>query len=440
MCPGLISVMPSIKTVETIAGLAAETASKSLPSKLASAAAEALTEKVGVRTAAKIGSNPATAEILGTATVSEAMIAAAVGRTEIMKANEALVGHVTDLIPQVQRGKLDWILGGSTAVNALASARKVTILEASRLPSITPGKTLTLPEHATSSYGRFVRKVDDIDAFVVNGGKNIFLESRFLRGVEMDLPATANGALRAVGEARSGRLMQAVTMKFDHPEVAAIEYAGKTVYVTGPSQLMTNKMRQVLMSYSPADSRKMTGDFGHLLDAAASIYPEKTLLQHGRQALQRNDLLYKREFIMPWDKTAENGKFVDFLRKVLESEEKNGSFLKGLKIDPTDSMTAMRLFEKHQRTGDKAAIAKFINSHSDFIRRLDLRGSAEHAMYRAQGGRGKASETFFVMLDEIPAAAKPGILKEQLREMSLQLSKTANLPQLHKSLLSKTPR
>ncbi len=438
--PGINSVMPSIKTVETIAGLAADAASKALPSKLAGAAAEALAERVGSNAASKVISNPAAAEILGSATVSKGIIAAQVGRTEILKANEALVRHVTDLIPQVQKGRLDWILGGSTAVNALASARKVTILDASRLPSITPGKTQALPELATSSYGRFVRKVDDIDAFVVNGGKNTFLESRYLLGVDMDLPATAYGALRAVGEHRSSRLMQAVTMKFDHPEVAAIEYAGKTVFVTGPAQLMTNKMRQVLMSYSPGESRKMTGDFSHLLDAAASIYPEKTLLQHGRQALQRNELLYKKEFIIPWEKTAENGKFVDFLRKVLESEQRNGSFLKGLKIDPTDSMTAMRLFEKHQRTGDKAAIAKFINSHSDFVRKLDVRGSAEHAMYRAQGGRGKASETLFVILDDIPATAKSGMLKDQLRELSVQLSKTSNLPQLHKTVLSKTPR
>lgn len=432
--------MPPIKAIETIAGAAAESAAKALPSR-AAIAAEAFAAKAGAGSAGKGAANPAAAEILGGMKITDQSVNTAVAaqqRSEIMKANEVLVDHVTGLIPQVQRGKLDWILGGSTAVNALASARKIAILDSSRLPVIAPGKAMTLPEQAKASYGGFVRKVDDVDAFVVNGGKNRFLDSPYLASAEIHLPGTAHGALRAVGEQRTSRLMQAVKMEFDNPEIAAIQYAGKTVYVTGPAQLMTNKMRQVLLSYAPADARKMTGDFSHLLDAATSIYPEKTLLQYGRQALQRNDLLYRREILVPWDKTPENAKFVDYLRKVLESEEKNGGFLKGLKIDSVDSITAMRLFEKHQAAADKTAIAGFINRNADFVRKLDVKGSAEHALYVKQGGTGRASDTFFLMLDHLPANAKAGALKQQLQELSSQLASTSNLPKLHKAVLAKS--
>lgn len=430
--------MPPIKTIETIAGAAAESAAKALPSRVVSAA-ELMAERVGVGSAGKAGANAAASEILGgmklTDQVSSAVIAQQ--RAEIAGANEVLVKHVTDLIPQVHRGKLDWILGGSTAVNALASTRKFAILDATRLPGINPGKTISMTEQASSSYAGFLRKVDDLDAFVVNGGKNRFLQSPYFSSADLHLPDTAHGALRAVGEQRTSSLIQAVKMEFEHPEIAAIEYAGKTVFVTGPAQLMTNKMRQVLMSYAPADARKMTGDFSHLLDAASSIYPERTLLQYGRQALARNDLLYKREILIPWDKTADNAKFVDYLRKVLESEGKNGGFLKGLKIDPTDSISAMRIFEKHPRTADKAAIAGFINRNSDFVRKLDVKGSAEHAMYRKQGGTGKASETFMQMIDDLPVQTKPGALKQQLNELSGQLAKTSNLPALRRQILAK---
>ena len=429
--------MVTRKVVETIASAAAEAAEQALPARVAMAA-EAVAGKLATG-AGKGASNPAAAEILGSMKITDQVAATVVNqqRVDIIKANEALVGHVTKLMPQVQQGNLDWILGGSSAVNALAAARKITILDAGKLPAIVPGKTITLSEQASNSFGSFVRRVDDVDAFVVNGGKNKFLESPYLVSAEINLPEAAHGALRAVGEARSSRLVQGVKMEFDHPEVAALEYAGKTVFVTGPGQLMTNKMRQVLLSYSPADSRKMTGDFAHLLDAAASIYPEKSLLQFGRQALQRNDLLYKKEVLVPWEKTAENSKFIDYLRKVLESEERNGTFLKGLKIDSADSITAMRVLERHQRTGDKAALAGFINRNSEFVRKLDVKGSAEHTMFRSQGGMGKASDTMFTALDSIPTQARSGMLRQHLRDLETQLAQTKNLPALMRSVIAK---
>ena len=433
----------SLKVIEALAEAAAESAAKNLPSKLLGAA-ESLTGKSGVSKLGKSGSleaNPAAAEILGNMqlTDSSARFAfLAKPQADIARANESLLEHITRLMPQVQGGKLDWILGGSAAVNALAVSRNITLLEASRLPSIVPGQVIAMPDRALSSYGNFVRKVGDVDAFVVNNGENAFLKSPYLVAAESTLPQSAEGALTAVGEYRTSKLVQAVKMEFDHPEIAALEYAGKTVYVTAPGQLVGNKLRQVLLQYAPADARKTTGDFNHLLEAASAIYPEQSLLKFGRQALERNELLYKRELTVPWDRSADNSTYLTFLRKVLESEERNGMFLKGLKVDDTKSIAAMRLFEKHTAPADKAAIAGFMNRHGDFVAKLDAKGSEERASFLAQGGAGKASDMFMNLMDSLPARQNTRAanqLKQTLKEMDLQLTQDANLPDLARRII-----
>ncbi len=351
----------------------------------------------------------------------------------IMKSNESLVGHVTGVMPQIYGGKLDWVLGGSAAVNALAGARNLTILEASKLPAIVPARTVSLGNDSIAAYQNFVRRVGDLDAFVVNGGKDRFLKSPYLGLTDLGLPEAANAALKATGEFRTSPLIQAVKMNFASPEIAAIDYAGRTVYVNGPGQLMGNKMRQVLMSYAPVDAGKLTGDFSHLLDAAKGIYTERELIAFGHKALNRNSLLYGRDIVLPWDKSAENTKFLDFLRTVIESEAKNGAFLKGLNIDSRHSIDAMRLFQRHPLGHDKAALAGFINRHAEFVAKLDLRGSAEREIYLQHGGKGRAFDTFMNMLNGIPSRSKAGekaVIKQQLKFMDAQLIQDANLPAL----------
>lgn len=438
--------MPSIKALEALAEMAAAAGSKILPSRFGEIA-ESLASRAGLssnkvlaqsgRAAEGGADNLAPIQITESSALKTALTPQ---QLALSQANESLVGHITSKIPQVQDGKLDWILGGSAASNALAKARSLTLLDTAQLPAIVPARSMALSAEASASYGRFLRPLGDVDAFVVNNGANRFLSSPYIGALEMELPDAAKGALTAVGEARSSRIMQAVKMEFDFPEVAAIEYAGKTVYLTGPGQLMGNKLRQVLFSYAPADARKLTGDFSHLLDGASSLYTEAELLQFGRQALQRNGLLYRREVNVPWDKSDANTKFLGFLRRVLESEERNGVYLRGLKVDPVDSMTAMRLFEKHPLAKDKSALADFINRHAERVQGFDIKGSAERSQYLMQSGTGKAAQKFLDVLDALPArtGGKDAGLARRLQELDIQLGKDFNLPALYKGLRPKS--
>jgi hypothetical protein len=164
-----------------------------------------------------------------------------------------------------------------------------------------------------------------------------------------------------VGEHRYEPLIQPVRAEFENPEIAAINLGDRTVYTMGPGQQLGNKFRHVLRYYAPAEQQKTTGDFSHLLDAASNIYSEPELLQIGRQAIQRNNLLYDGNVLAPWAKTDDVTKFVGYMRRVLESEDRNGQYLKGLNIDSRQALDAMRLFEKHSAPADKQAIANFIN-------------------------------------------------------------------------------
>lgn len=433
---------PSLKALESMATKAAETAAELLPGKLA-AASEALSSRaLSPQLSKSLAESPAASEILSGVSIVENSLVSAPNlarRQQIARANEALVGHVTDVLPQAHQGKLDWILGGSTAVNALSQTSQMTLLNPSRLPLIVEGKTVNLPEAARSIYGSFTRQVGDLDAFVVNGGENRFLKSPYLSSAEVHLPEAAYAALTAVGEARTSRLVQPVLMRFSEPEVAAINYAGKTVYLTGPGQLMSNKMRQVLMSYAPADAPKLTGDFSHLLDAAASIYPEAALYKFAQQGLQRNGLIYRQNLTVPWDKSPDNSKFLDFLRRTLETQEKNGTYLKGLNIDSRDSIQALHLFAKHQNHADRLALQGFINRHADFVGKFDTAGTAERAMYLQQGGQGRASQSFLTMLESLPASSRAGGingLNMQLKAVEMDLARNSNLPALAKKMLA----
>ncbi|MBX9722391.1 MAG: hypothetical protein K2X81_13400, partial [Candidatus Obscuribacterales bacterium] len=353
-------------------------------------------------------------------------------KDEIVNANRALVSHIDGLMPQVQEGRLDWVLGGSSATNMLAGARSISILDASKLPQIVPQKAMELNDAAVSAYRQFARQAGDVDLFVVKGGQNRFLSSAFVNSMEVEVPAAAHPALKAVGEYRQVPLIQPVKMEFEHLEIAAVKSGDQTFYVTGPGQLMGNKFRQVLRSFAPQDAQKLTGDFSHLMDAASSLYTEKEMLQFGRQAIQRNNLIYEGELLAPWEKTAENEKFVSFLRQVLESEEKNGKYLQGLNVESKDSLSALRLFEGHA-AADKEALAGFINKHGDFIKSLDVRGSGERTVYLQQGGKGKASEAFMRMLQNLKpsTSAESGAgIKTQLEQLDQRLSSTRDLPSL----------
>lgn len=427
--------MPSIKAIEGLAEVAAEAAGKILPSRL-QGVTEALSSKAGLG-ARSLEKNPSAGGVLEPMTITDRAAFSSVlngEQAKVLKANESLVGSVTDMLPQVQNGKLDWILGGSAATNALAGSRRLTFLDSSKLPAIVPTRIVELSNPAVNGFEGFVRRVGDVDAFVVNGGKNKFLGSPYLGAIQPNLPESAHAALTHVGEFRSSALVQGVKMEFARPEVAAIEYAGKTVFVTGPGQLLGNKMRQVMMSYSPSEAAKMTGDFTHLLDAAANIYTEKALLRFGRDGLQRNGLLYKHDVTLPWERSADNAQFLDYLRAVLESEGRNGRYLKGLNIEATDMVNAMRLFAKHPHSQDKAAMAGFINKHMDSVRSMDLRGSAERTWFLQQGGSGKATNTFMTMLDNMPASKQAGNLAERLQVLDTKLKEGAALPALAKVL------
>lgn len=434
--------MPPIKAIEALAELAASAGSKILPSRLKevfeSLAGKEGRAEISAQLERASGSAAPERDLLGNLSITDKasrISSLSPERAAITKSNEALVGHVTDLMPQVQNGKLDWILGGSSGVNALATSRRVSILDPTKLPSIVPTRTIDLPDAAIGSYENFVRKVGDFDAFVVNGGKNQFLQSPYIGSMEVGLPEAAKGALKAVGEARTSPLVQGVKMEFDNPEIAAIQYAGKTVYITGPGQLVGNKLRQVLLQYAPADAQKTTGDFAHLLDAASKIYTEQELVNFGSKAINRNSLLYGREVSVPWDRSEANTKFLGFLRKVVEADEKNGVFMRGLKIEPTESITAIRLLEKHPVPADKQAIANFINRHGDFVSSLDVKGSPERAMFLQQGGAGKARQSFLDMLDRLPSGTdKSGtsLLQQRIQAIDTQLEQTKNLPELTK--------
>jgi len=353
--------------------------------------------------------------------------------TQIIEANQSLINHVTDLMPQVQNGKLDWILGGSSAVNALAGARSLTLLDAGKLPGIVSGRTIEFSDKAISSLRNFTRPIGDIDAFVVNGGENKFLSSPYVGSMDLEVPQSAEAALQATGEARFAPLIQGVEMKFATPEIAAIESAGKTVYVTAPGQLMGNKFRHVLTAYAPADADKLTGDFSRLLDVASTMYSEPELIQFGKQAIERNNIMLDGDVIVPWNPSPDNTRYLGFLRKVLESEERNGPFLRGLKVGDQDAMSTLRLLEKHPLPEDKSAIADFINKHAEFVKSIDVPGSPERTLYRSQGGTGKGSQTFLRVMDNVQAHRSvegASSVKEQLEALEQRLSQSRDLPSL----------
>ena len=287
-------------------------------------------------------------------------------KDELLNANKALVRHVGDLVPQTVDGQLDWILSGSSASNLLADARKIDILDPTKLPQIVPIRTVEISDGARTAYLQMARRVGDVDAFAVNGGRNEFATSPFVRNMSVTVPDSAIPALKAVGEYRSEPLIQATHAVFEKPEIAAIDLGDRTVYTMGPGQQMGNKFRHVLRYYSPAEQQKMTGDFSHLLDAASNIYSDSEVLQFGRQAIAHNNLLYDGQVMAPWGRSADVEKFVGYMRKVLESEGRNGQYLRGLNIDSGSSLDAMRLFEKLPAAADKQAVADFINSQGAF--------------------------------------------------------------------------
>lgn len=99
------------------------------------------------------------------------------------------------------------------------------------------------------------------------------------------------------------------------------------------------------------------------------------------------------------------------MRKVLESEGRNGQYLRGLNIDSGSSLDAMRLFEKLPAAADKQAVADFINSQGAFLK---------------GGNPAKRSETLFRMLDNIkPAGETTGAptLSQQLEHVQQSLNK-----------------
>lgn len=433
--------MPPLKAIETLAEIVADSGTKILPSRMAEVF-ESLSDKVGLtanKAIAQAGTGlegrSAASMLSGELNIAELPALQAkltAERAAITKANDALVNHVTSVMPQVQDGELDWILGGSSAGNALAGARSLTILDSASLPAIVPARTVELSDDAIAGFQSFVRQVGDIDAFIVNGGKNRYLTSPYVGSIEMSVPESASGALKHTGEARSTSLIQGVKMQFDQPEVAAIDIAGNTTYVTGPGQMLGNKLRQVLMGYSPAEAGKLTGDFSHLLDAASNIYSQPELVQFGKQAIERNSLLYRYELTVPWEQSANNAKYLGFLRKVLEAEEQHGSFLKGLNVDTKDSIATMKILERHPNVADKTAITEFINRHADFVRGLDVKGSPERSLYLQQGGGGKASEKFMALLYDVKPEPYPNSVADQLRFFDSHLSQNSNLPQLAK--------
>jgi hypothetical protein len=67
---------------------------------------------------------------------------------------------------------------------------------------------------------------------------------------------------------------------------------------------------------------------------------------------------------------------------------------------------------------------------------LDVKGSAERAMYLQQGGFGKAREAFMNMLDRLPAgteSSKSSMLQQRLQALDSKLVETKNLPELAKA-------
>ncbi|HEY9753881.1 MAG TPA: hypothetical protein V6C97_01825 [Oculatellaceae cyanobacterium] len=435
--------MPLLEVLEKTAELATTVGKEIPPGKLEAVIGEvfgksepALVEQAA---AAKSVGTDSASKILGALELVEGPgVGRAVvpSRDEIIQANQALVSHITDLMPQASGGQLDWILGGSSASNVLAGARKFKLLDATKLPNIVPHKTVELSEGAVSAFQHLARQTGDLDVFVVNGGKNAFLNSQFVSSMKVAIPQEAEAALKAVGEARSQPLIQPVRMEFDNPQIAAVEAGDRTVYVTAPGQLLANKFRQVMRLYSPQEAGKTTGDFANLLDATSHLYSEPELLQLARQSVQRNNLLYEGELNVPWDKSPENLKFTGFMRKVFESEERNGQYLKGLKVDDVDSLNALRLFEKHPAPQAKQAIADFINEHGDAVRSLDIKGSAERALYVKQGGTGRASEAFMRILHALPASSEQGgadALTSQLQELKPRL---VDLPSLDPARVS----
>jgi len=94
-------------------------------------------------------------------------------------------------------------------------------------------------------------------------------------------------------------------------------------------------------------------------------------------------------------------KFVGFMRRVLESEERNGQYLRGLNIDSRHSLEAMRLFEKHAIPADKEAIANFINRQEAV-----MSGSTGSGLYPREAGSEKGTEALLRKLDNIKPAGE----------------------------------
>jgi hypothetical protein len=398
--------MPSLQVIEVAAELAANAAETIHPERLAPVIDQAFGKGAG-----------GVSQIGGAARNVETC-AQASAKDEILTANKALVRHVGNLIPQATGGQLDWILGGSSASNLYADARQISILDPARLPQIAPIRTMELPDAARDAYRQMARRVGDVDAFVVNGGQNQFLRSAYVKSMNVGVPGDAVPALKTVGEYRSEPLIQPVLAEFTNPEIAAIDLGDRTVYTMGPGQQLGNKFRHVLRYYSPAEQQKMTGDFSHILDAASSMYSDSELLQIGRQAIQRNNLLYDGSVLAPWAKTDDVTKFVGYMRRVLESEDRNGQYLQGLNIDSRQALNAMRLFEKHASPADKQALA-------DFINRQEAGATASTVSSGGPADTVKRTELLLRKLDKITPAddtAGATTVSQQLEQLHRSLS------------------
>jgi hypothetical protein len=155
----------------------------------------------------------------------------------------------------------------------------------------------------------------------------------------------------------------------------------------------------------------MTGDFSNLLDGASHLYSDSEVLQFGRKAIEHNNILYDGQVMAPWGRSDDVSKFVGYMRRVLESEGRNGQYLRGLNIDSGSSLNAMRLFEKFPAAADKQAVADFINGQEPL-----MQGVAP----------AKRSETLLNMLDKItPPGETAGAptVSQQLEQVQRSLNK-----------------
>lgn len=297
-----------------------------------------------------------------------------------------LISELTTMHPQVVDGKVNYYLGGSLAIMALAEAGEFRLLDHKQLPAAEPiAGTRKLGAESTAALDRFTRKIGDLDFIPLDHYSNT--EGRMTKGgggpQVADFSPAARAALKqgAIGDPFMCDPVAAVNG--DH-RIAVVKLNGNDVYINAPADALAYKVVHIMEKLGNCEANpKFAGDFNGLYDALKGHYTPEQLAARTNQILSGYNPKSANSLWVPEHSPEYTGQLKTFIDRVIQLNA-DASYLPGLQIGPERSLSVLRILNRLEGPIAKQQAIDLINANRKGIDHWELVDSLHNRRIAAE--------------------------------------------------------